>query len=751
MKVEASRCSSLLLLFVIALAMAFACTEASAEPAAPQRYSAERDVALRKEIIRARGERQRPRRPAHMDFALSLMSRAFADDGLPGAWQVASLHGLDVDGTGVIVTLKPRPGCDTGMIDFEELDALGCTILGRSRHFVDARVPLGALTSVTGCYGVGLVSRLLEVEEEETSEGVALTRADGYHAQGHYGAGITVAVIDRGFGGLFEAQVNGDIPMTADTLDFTGTGVLADGSHGTAVTEVVHDMAPGAHLMLLKVNTVTEWENAAAYCISRGVDVINTSLGIYTAAGDGTCEYCSVVEDAYANGIFWTKSAGNAAHNHYQALFTDAEPDGWHDFAPGDASLSITSPSADPIQIILKWDGWPVTTEDYDLFVYDELWNYVTSSENLQWPSGHEPLEQAFILSPVPGALYHVCVASIATSCDHPLEVFIPRVDLHVFGEYHVHEGSLTCPADGQHAFTVGAINVNSWPDGPIAYYSSWGPTDDGRVKPDLTALDACETFTMPIACGTSFAAPHAAGAAALVWSAIPGVVTVDDVWDWLTENAIDIGATGQDNIYGHGLLDLPPDTPVGDSFYAVANGSGSAVLRWTVASLEAVVGFTASRSVSREGPYTTLTEVPLKAITPGYFEDSTVTPGLTFWYLLRAVMADGSEPIVGSPAAVTIPGELAVQLRPPTPNPSSESAVLRFNAPSVAQPVTLSVHDISGRRVAALLSDVLLCGPQLLTWDLRDDSGAEIASGVYLVRLVAGSDAVTQKLLVLR
>lgn len=55
---------------------------------------------------------------------------------------------------------------------------------------------------------------------------------------------------------------------------------------------------------------------------------------------------------------------------------------------------------------------------------------------------------------------------------------------------------------------------------------------------------------------GTSFAAPHVAGAAAVVWGAAP-YLTGSQVVDILLTSATDLGAAGTDAIYGRGLLNL--------------------------------------------------------------------------------------------------------------------------------------------------------------------------------------------------
>ena len=106
-----------------------------------------------------------------------------------------------------------------------------------------------------------------------------------------------------------------------------------------------------------------------------------------------------------------------------------------------------------------------------------------------------------------------------------------------VFSQYHDLEGilspanSIRVPADASGAMAVGAIHPWDWVDGRIADYSSRGPTTDGRVKPDITAPSGVSTESYGVwnallgtggYFGTSAAAPHVAGAAALIKSANP-------------------------------------------------------------------------------------------------------------------------------------------------------------------------------------------------------------------------------------
>jgi M6 family metalloprotease-like protein len=92
----------------------------------------------------------------------------------------------------------------------------------------------------------------------------------------------------------------------------------------------------------------------------------------------------------------------------------------------------------------------------------------------------------------------------------------------------------------------------------------------------------------------------------------------------------------------------------------------------------------------------------------------------------------------------------LEFSLSPAYPNPFNPSTTLRF---SLSQPgeAELSIYNLLGQKVAALVHGPQEAGAHTLVWDGRDDAGRELASGVYLYRLQAGAQVQTRKLLLLR
>jgi len=116
--------------------------------------------------------------------------------------------------------------------------------------------------------------------------------------------------------------------------------------------------------------------------------------------------------------------------------------------------------------------------------------------------------------------------------------------------------GTLTAPADADSILAAGAVDVN----GAIAYFSSRGPTSDGRIKPELVArgentyLAVASTLSYGSGSGTSFSCPLLAGCAALLWSARPNLTSMQ-----IREAMMGSGnrVNSPDNTYGNGLPDM--------------------------------------------------------------------------------------------------------------------------------------------------------------------------------------------------
>lgn len=142
------------------------------------------------------------------------------------------------------------------------------------------------------------------------------------------------------------------------------------------------------------------------------------------------------------------------------------------------------------------------------------------------------------------------------------------RCDIEGFGDYY----SVAPPGNAKNQISVGAINSNN---DSMTSFSSWGPTDDGRLKPDivgpgcqsdadfgLTSTSSSNGYTTM--CGTSMASPAVAGVSALIleqWR-ISNPQTADmragTLKAVLANSAVDLGNPGPDYQFGHGSVRAP-------------------------------------------------------------------------------------------------------------------------------------------------------------------------------------------------
>jgi subtilisin family serine protease len=319
-------------------------------------------------------------------------------------------------------------------------------------------------------------------------------------------------------------------------------------------------MAPGAELFLAYYDgTDLAMGLAITWLIEQEVDIITNSTGSNGLTPmNGTGLAAEMVDQAHDAGIFWVNAAGNEATSHYRGTFTDADGDNLHEFFPDTPVLPfIPFGPGFETSIILSWDDWENVDQDYDLILLDSEGNVLAKSEDLQdGQAGALPAE-GFLYEFEDDEIYALSIENYDSLArgDVTFDLFIQGGEMHP--DYLVAEASLSSPSDARGAFAVGAVH---WADDVLEPYSSNGPTADGRLKPDISAPSVVDSasYTPEAFDGTSAAAPHVAGAAALILQAFPDLIQrPDEVGTFLQERAIDLGPSGPDNAFGLGRLNL--------------------------------------------------------------------------------------------------------------------------------------------------------------------------------------------------
>ena len=191
--------------------------------------------------------------------------------------------------------------------------------------------------------------------------------------------------------------------------------------------------------------------------------------------------------------------------------------------------------------------------QDYDLLLFEldgTAWNLVKASTNLQNGSeGQNPSENIAYTST--GGNYGVAIHNYSSRGDADFELYSFNNN---FIEYNIESSSLLIPADDSDVMAVGATY---WSGDPLESFSSRGPTNDGRIKPDVTAPDGVTNSVYTAGFyGTSASAPHVAGAAALLLDANSSL-SHTELQYYLESTAKDLEVLGKDNLTGSGRIDV--------------------------------------------------------------------------------------------------------------------------------------------------------------------------------------------------
>ena len=83
-------------------------------------------------------------------------------------------------------------------------------------------------------------------------------------------------------------------------------------------------------------------------------------------------------------------------------------------------------------------------------------------------------------------------------------------------------------------------------------------------------------------------------------------------------------------------------------------------------------------------------------------------------------------------------------------PNPFNPNTEIGFDLPKSSF-VSLDIFDVLGRKVTTLIYEHLTAGSKRVQWDGRDNTGAEVASGVYFYRLRTGDHVEVRKMVMLK
>jgi subtilisin family serine protease len=564
--------------------------------------------------------------------------------------------------------------------------------------------PVSALEEMAALDGVEYIRQPLPMHAMEmpqvgtvTSEGLTLVGADTWHGAGLDGSGVTAAIVDMGFAGWQGLQGSGDLPAGAQTecVDFTtGTecGNSRDSDHGSALAEILYDIAPGIDkLYLYAFDDDADVAAIVDHMLTAEVDV--ASIAISWANGgpyDGSGPIAAEVNRARnEGGIFWAVAAGNSAQRHFEATFDQGDCSWGHDFDSTGNCANLNSlgyqEKDEQVCLFLEWNAWQTTDQDYDLYVYYQKNNGDWKEEwsSIDYQLGSDPPVEGGCFYTSKSARYAFLVDQYSASDDHYFEI-VSWTD--EFG-LAVTESSVLEPATADGAVAVGAFDYTI--PSTLERFSAHGPRNPAgggpydpnacgakpttECKVDFSGPDFVSTVSYGAEAfgGTSAAAPHVAGAAALVWSAFPDY-TRDQVYAYLRQQSPGAGtrSTSQDPGWGWGRVQLgPTPTAVELLGFHAALETESVHVTWQTAAEIDLLGFNLYRSTRPDGEFVRLNEDLILPHIPGSsfggeytWLDEDVEPGNTYFYLLEDRDVSGLLTTWG-PVEVTVPTHVYLPL----------------------------------------------------------------------------------------
>jgi len=463
-----------------------------------------------------------------------------------------------------------------------ELEALGLRVeaMVPARRLIQGWVPSQALDDVAALDAVREVKRPAYGMREgagavNTPGDAILGAAAARSAFGVSGAGVKVGVISDGVDHLADSVMSHDLPA--------GVEILAPGSgdEGTALLEIVHDLAPGAALAFYGPTTSVDMANGINALAAAGARVVVDDLAFFGEPKFEDGIIAETVRSFATGGRVYVSAAGNQAQQHYRAgyspvtgqNFPDSVYPAVHDYLPGttDMGNTLAVPPFCSLSVILQWNNrFGAAADDFDLFIARSS-DFVILAASADFQTGtQDPLEAAVFTnttgSPVivfitvaefhlvspPAALILDYFAFLDCSGNPGLQYVTPSESLS--GNHALVEA---LPIAAAAAATPAQAEVyTSQGPGTISF-----PFPEVRAVPVLTSVDCVPTqtgtlgfFVLPF-CGTSAAAPHVAGILALLIERAPTLST-EQLRGVLTGTAVDLGPAGFDFTYGFGRAD---------------------------------------------------------------------------------------------------------------------------------------------------------------------------------------------------
>jgi Ca2+-binding RTX toxin-like protein len=514
--------------------------------------------------------------------------------------------GVTSDGKYVLIDASAKDG--DGALLLTQLQAIGLQDGASFANMVGGALPIGKLDELVGIADLGFASEAVATTSagKVTSAGDALMNADVARSTYNVsGSGITVGVISDSFnhlGGMATDKSTGDLPSSTTILkDYSGSDATDE---GRAMAQIVHDIAPGSSIMFeTAYSTQAQFANAIIDLANHGAKVIVDDVMYFAEPAYQDGIVAQAVEKVEAMGVTYVSAAGNNGDNGFESPFVYSghsatvagRSEQFAQMSTTSGTEQFTRVQIDPgsgAYFVLQWaqpsisaDGGKAATSDLDLFLYNyqgtalsTLDKYSSSSEHPYAISnniGGDPMEVMYYFNDTSQAAVvdlAVGLHSGAAPADFKVmvlangnDVFMQDID----DSPNMNEGTVYGHTAAEGAISVGAVNAFFAPPDSAEQYSSAGPTNiyfdaagnllsspDVRETPSLLAPDSVATTVAGFStfAGTSAAAPHVAGVAALMLQANSHLNGTDVLH--LMQDAASRVTFSSDSTDGAGFLD---------------------------------------------------------------------------------------------------------------------------------------------------------------------------------------------------
>lgn len=487
----------------------------------------------------------------------------------------------------VVVDIVTNGPANTALKELQTLGLVSHSVLG---NLISGLLATNLLETARQLESVNQirVNRTITARGDLTSEGdKALRAANARQSFSVDGTGISVAVISDSYnclGGEAQDRAADDLPLQTTVIE---EAFICDGlvDEGRAIMHLVHDIAPGANLLFFSgTNGYARTANGILQLIDEhDVDIIIDDAKSLAAPFFQKGVLVQAVEQAVNRGVTYITAAGNSARLSYQSEYRDtynpALDINAHDFDPGNSTdiyQRIELPEGAAISLILQWDspafsvsGQIGASTDLDIHLVNG--NEAIVAESTEVNIGRDPIEILEFYNPEgSGESAFNLLISKAIGPNPTLVKYIlfNRFDGNI-AEYASNSGTIFGHANARAAITVGAGNYEETPaygsDSPLLeYFSSAGgdtpwlfDPQGNRIetpytpkKPDIIAPDNVNTeFDLGEDTdgdgnsnfrGTSAAAPHVAGVAALMLQ-LNSQLNPTDIKQILQSTAVDV------------------------------------------------------------------------------------------------------------------------------------------------------------------------------------------------------------------